>query len=220
MIIYRATNTVNNKVYIGQTINTLEYRKTRHCKGAFNNTQERCSAFWKALCKYGIENFEWSVIAEATTQEELNALEIRFIAEFNCISPNGYNLQAGGHSGLHHESSKRKISEAHKGKVVSIETRQKISDAHKGKKLSEEHKKKISDGNRGKIIPEETLKKMRTAQSKENNPMWGRVLTDEHKQKLSEALTGSKNPFYGRKHSEETKRKISEAQKLRNLQKR
>jgi len=48
------------------------------------------------------------------------------------------------------EETKKKISEANKGRKLSEETKKKISEAHKGKKLSEETKKKIGEGHRGK----------------------------------------------------------------------
>jgi hypothetical protein len=85
------------------------------------------------------------------------------------------------------EETRRKMSETHKGKIVSEESRKRIGEANKNP--SEETRRKKSDANRG-----------------ENNPNYGKTASKETRKKLSEAL---KNP------SEEIRRKISEASKNR-----
>ena len=85
------------------------------------------------------------------------------------------------------EETRRKMSETHKGKIVSEESRKRIGEANKNP--SEETRRKKSDANRG-----------------ENNPNYGKTASEETRKKLSEAL---KNP------SEEIRRKISEASKNR-----
>jgi group I intron endonuclease len=74
---------------------------------------------------------------------DLDKLEIQYMTEFNSIVPNGYNLREGGNSGRHNEETKKKISDALKGrtdiirhqlgKPVTAETKKKISDALKGR---------------------------------------------------------------------------------------
>ena len=71
MIIYKITNKINSKVYIGQTIHTLNYRKNQHLKCA-RNYIDNCRLLNKALRKYGFDNFKWEIIDETSNQEELN----------------------------------------------------------------------------------------------------------------------------------------------------
>jgi hypothetical protein len=94
MIIYRAKNKINGKVYIGQTVNTLDIRIAAHIK----SSQIGKSKFHKALKSYGCENFDWDVLHTAKTKNELNENEIKYIQEYNSIE-NGYNMVEGGTGG-------------------------------------------------------------------------------------------------------------------------
>ena len=69
-IIYQCTNLVNNKIYIGQTIRTLEERKKEHLKKAINDG----TYFHNAILKYSKENFQWSILGEYPN-EQLNYWE-------------------------------------------------------------------------------------------------------------------------------------------------
>lgn len=76
-IIYKATNIKNNKVYIGQTIHTLEKRKRNHYASTSG-----CTYFSHALHYYDEKDWVWEIIDEAKTREELNEKErywIKFI---------------------------------------------------------------------------------------------------------------------------------------------
>jgi group I intron endonuclease len=94
MIIYKVENKISGKVYIGQTIHTLETRKNTHLK----MVEVGKSKFYKALKSYGVDNFDWVVIDTATTKDELNQKEIHYIREYNSIE-NGYNMVDGGTGG-------------------------------------------------------------------------------------------------------------------------
>ena len=89
MIVYKITNKINGKSYIGQTKFSVEkrFKEHQHCK---------TSLIGKAIHKYGVENFSIEVLAKCKTQKELDEMEIFFIAYFDCITPNGYNLAKGG----------------------------------------------------------------------------------------------------------------------------
>lgn len=111
------------------------------------------------------------------------------------------------------EETRKKMSEAHKGKHLSEETRRKISIANKGKNnpnygkhLSEEHKRKIGKSNKGKHLSVETKRKIG-----ESNK--GKHHSEETRRKMSEAHKGKKHPFYGKHLSEEHKRNISLAKR-------
>lgn len=96
MIIYEAMNIVNGKRYIGQTILTLEHRKRQHIETSKRNPSVSIH-FYKAIQKYGEENFQWKVIDTAETQDELNFKESYWIELLNTTDPQiGYNLKGGG----------------------------------------------------------------------------------------------------------------------------
>ena len=116
MIIYKATNKINNKIYVGQTINTLEYRRTQH-ERSINYKGTRNTAFSKALKKYGIDNFMWEVIDRADNLDQLNQKEEYWISKLNCLIDNGrgYNIKRGGSNYKHHPTTKVKIGKAQEG---------------------------------------------------------------------------------------------------------
>ena len=87
-VIYKITNKLNGKPYIGQTTQKLKVRFRAHRR---ENTY-----IGRAMLKYGIENFMIEVVEECDTPEQLNEREIFWIAFFNCKRPNGYNLTDGG----------------------------------------------------------------------------------------------------------------------------
>lgn len=110
MIIYQATNKINGKSYIGQTLRSLSVRKREHKSHAFrwhSNT-----VFSKALRRYGIENFEWKVIYRAKNISELNLMEEFFIKSLKSLaaSRGGYNVEFGGKNSPASELTKKKIS--------------------------------------------------------------------------------------------------------------
>ncbi|OHD22819.1 MAG: hypothetical protein A2Y34_04325 [Spirochaetes bacterium GWC1_27_15] len=92
-IIYCATNTVNDKRYIGQTIRGLNRRKKEHISQANNESKY---AFHLAISKYGEDAFEWAIIDIAENQEELDEKELYWIDYYNCYGVNGYNMTVGG----------------------------------------------------------------------------------------------------------------------------
>jgi len=88
-VIYKITNLLNGKIYVGQTIN---FQHRIHCHKCSNRTGVDA-----AIKKYGWENFKIEVIEECPI-EKLDEREIFWIFELNCKSPNGYNLTNGGDS--------------------------------------------------------------------------------------------------------------------------
>lgn len=113
-IIYCYTNLINNKKYIGQTINP-EQRFKQHKSSAFNERdKDYNSPLHRAFRKYGYDNFQYEVLAEAETIEELNGLEIYYIAHFN-TKDNGYNIESGGKNSNKpkSENTKKKLMKSH-----------------------------------------------------------------------------------------------------------
>jgi group I intron endonuclease len=88
MCIYKITNVINNKIYIGQTVHTIQHRFQRHINDAINcnlNTH-----FARAIRKYGKESFRIEIIDTTNSSEELTAKERYWIHFYNSINY-GYN---------------------------------------------------------------------------------------------------------------------------------
>lgn len=88
MYIYKITNKINGKNYIGQTIGNVESRWTRHKNDAISGRLN--THFARGIRKHGVENFSLETIDTAETQEELNKKEQYWIHYYNAIR-NGYN---------------------------------------------------------------------------------------------------------------------------------
>lgn len=95
-IIYKFTNKINNKIYIGQTTQTLEQRIKKHLQQLDDETY-----FHRALKKYGINNFDIEIIEKNIPLNELDKREIYWIKIYNSYytSNKGYNLTKGGQWG-------------------------------------------------------------------------------------------------------------------------
>jgi group I intron endonuclease len=165
MFIYKITNLENGKLYIGQTIKSIEYRWKRH-NYAFSKNYKNKTAIHLALKKYGKENFTIEQIDTADSIEELNEKEKYWIATLNTLSPHGYNLTDGGNNKTVSEETRLKMSLAQKGKKTSDETRKKLSESHKGHVMSDETKRKLSEINKQKTIPDHVYKISRWKNSK------------------------------------------------------
>lgn len=95
-IIYIITNSINEKVYIGQTIQSLQSRWQGHCRKACSK-QETNMQIKRAIYKYGKENFIIEEL-ERCNLEDLNDREIYYISLYNSYE-SGYNTTKGGTSG-------------------------------------------------------------------------------------------------------------------------
>lgn len=173
--IYKITNKLNGKVYIGQSID-IDTRWIQHINAKDN------FAIHNAIKKYGKENFKFEVLLECPV-DMLNVWERDMIALYNCISPNGYNLTDGGGRCKYSEETRLKISEARKGMHLSEEHKRKIGNAQRGIPHSEETRRKTSESMKGRRLSEETKIKISNARK-------GIHFSEETKHKLSEALKG------------------------------
>lgn len=132
-VVYKITNRVNGKVYVGQTTHTLSRRFGEHRR------YRTCPAIGAAIQKYGAENFSIEPIYYALDRYELNDKEQFLIKKFNSMYPNGYNLTTGGEHFRMSKESAAKISVAMKGKrhgagPRSEEARRVMSQVRLGKK--------------------------------------------------------------------------------------
>lgn len=93
MIIYKATNLITGKSYIGLTTRSLQERKLEHLR----HLDTENTYFHRAIKKYGKENFSWEIIdSEASSLGDLREKETHYIQIYNTLSPNGYNITQGG----------------------------------------------------------------------------------------------------------------------------
>lgn len=205
--IYKITNTVNNKCYIGQAVN-LRSRIKGHLSCIKKNYNY---PLYHSIRKHNVENFELEILVQGNfSKTELNDLEIDFIRLYNSIDRlYGYNLTAGGEGvvGLKHsQKTKEKIGKLSKGrkhseetkKLIGLkskgrnlgykhseETKEKFRQAKIGKKLSKEHREKISKIHKGKITSQETKEKMRKSSL-------GKITSEETKNKQRDIKLGKK----------------------------
>lgn len=160
MIIYKVTNRINNKVYIGQTVKSLSQRWKQHCAPSSG-----CTALHNAIAKYGAENFTVEQIDVACSREELDEKEKYWIAHYDSFVPRGYNLSEGGDGcrGYKHNDdtkallSRMRIGKGHphsdEWKALMSERQKGRKHPHKGHALSEEQRKLLSDIHKGKANP-------------------------------------------------------------------
>ncbi len=166
--IYKITNKINNKIYIGQTIHTLLYRWNNHIRASNRGSN---IYFHKAIRKYGKDSFNIEKLADAFSKEELNSLEIQYIKQYNSLAPNGYNTSTGGEGGNNFSNNpniaiiKQHMSEGRKRYFANWteEERKLFSEKQKRKALdpngimqSQEYKEKMRIACTGKKMPEHT----------------------------------------------------------------
>lgn len=196
--VYIHTNKLNGKKYIGQTC--CKNPNERWANGKGYNSNEH---FYRAIKKYGWDNFEHEIIYQNLTHEEANEIECELINKYNTLNEKfGYNKKEGGSYGSHTEETKKKISKNNsrwnKGKHHSHEQIEKMKLAwvkkkengyvsyNKGKHLSEEQKEKLRQANIGKKHSEETKIKI----SNSNKGKKKEQFTEEHKRKIGMATKG------------------------------
>jgi group I intron endonuclease len=186
MYIYKTTNLINNKVYIGKS--EKEFDGTYYGSGII---------LQKAIKKYGKSNFIVDIIENCNNITELNTREKYWIKYY---SSNSYNLAEGGTGGntIKHFSDKRlreyklKLSKVHMGHVVTDETRKKLRKANKGRLMGdrEAQAKTIQD------MWKDPNSVYNSDEYRNNLSRAGKLRewSDETKEKIRQSKLGSKNP--------------------------
>lgn len=114
IIIYKATNIQNGKVYIGQTVNSLDHRKNQHLHET-KQPNRKNTYFHNAIEKYGEDSFVFEEIDRANSIDELNEKESFWIAFYNSTDKaSGYNLDSGGKNCKKSARTKELMSECTK----------------------------------------------------------------------------------------------------------
>ena len=199
--VYMLTNTVTNKVYVGQSV-APEYRIRRHF---WKNNG--CLKLRRAIEKHGKEAFSSRILYWCGDKADANEVE-QLLIELSDSRLNGYNITPGGFgTGAGQDNP-------FYGKKHSPETRKLLSEANMGRKMSDHNKHRLAEANRAREWKEESKEKLRarprselcsqrTAEANKN-----RVWTDEAKAKQAANQLG-------RKMSPEAKAKIAEANRKR-----
>lgn len=230
MIIYKTTNLLNGKIYVGKDCNN-----NPGYLGSGSNLRKDIKLLGRAAFK--------KEILEFCDLSNIDAREISWIKVLDARNPVvGYNIAEGGDggsSGPCSEETKRKIRSAQVGKPKNIseetragwyilrrgsgnpffgrrhtdEARKRNAVLHVGKQATEETRQKISLANKGKKRSDEAKQNYRAARLGRPSPFLGMHHSAISKQRISTANTGRRGGFVGKQHSEETKRRMSESQK-------
>ena len=198
MIVYKITNLINNKIYVGKTTKSINKRFSEHVKESKNLLSKRylCSA----IRKYGKENFSIETIQLCESIEKLNKSEIYWIKELNSKAPNGYNLTNGGDGNngyIFTDEGREKIRMSLLGRICTESTRVKLHNSLKGRVVPKEEKIKISLSKKGTHLSEEHKNKIKNS-----------ILQSVKEGRINHVPSGKENPFYGKRHSKETIEKI------------
>ena len=204
MIIYKTTNLLTGKIYIGQ--------KTSH-KGKLINSLDdllqtdyygSSKALKDDIKEFGEKNFKREVLEEGIeNRKELNAKETEWNLKHDATNPDiGYNISKQSFpffAGCHHtEEAKEKISKAMSNRTITVETRKKMSENLKGNKLhknkiaSEETRKKLSDAHIGKPSSRKDVKLSEETKEKISKANKGRIAWNKGKKRSSNCFRRNK----------------------------
>ena len=146
MIIYKITNKLNGKVYIGQTTKTLEHRKAGHIQAMKDGLNRH---LYNAMRKYGVENFEFEEICKASSKSEMNYLEAKYITEYDSVR-SGYNMGYGGDNNvMFSEKVKTKHDAIMRSEDVRLKISKSMKEYRKNNPFTPEHRSKISEKMKG-----------------------------------------------------------------------
>lgn len=234
--IYIIDSFETEKLYIGSSVDLSKRTWDDHYH-ALNNNRHVNKFLQNHANKYGIKDLAFYIVG-ICEKDQLNELEQWYLnnidkeIQFNIETVAG-NPMIGKSNPMNNPESRRKLSEAHLGKVISEKSRMRMSKAQKGKKLTqkqkqalsqnnkkgsdnpsygkkmtEKQKQKMSEAHKGKKLPKQTRRRMSESRKGENHPMYGKNHSEETKQVLSDQNEG-------KRLSPETRRKMSEGQKRR-----
>jgi len=160
--IYFLKNTVNTKVYVGQTWKPLHERWGSGYVGCFH--------IQRAIEKYGKDKFFYEVLAATSDQNVADYLEESFIKEFDSFCrENGYNLKMGGSRGKCSQETRDKLSKIKKLSGEKPPSRQGVPHTKRSRKA-------ISLAMSNRIVSKETREKLSKAKSGINHPLYGNFI--------------------------------------------
>lgn len=224
-IIYKITNTVNGKSYIGQCTCTLTKRWKMHRTASRLNRSS--SVFHNSINKYGYQNFKVEEILSCFSKEELDKMEDFYIKQYDTLTPNGYNIKEGGANGKWSKHRTDQLSKELKEKFSDEDQKQQfIQQMQDGwNNLSEEEKLEkmeiIKSGSDWYWTKEQRIKKAEEikqnwenlpdpAKAKRVNPMreyWTEDKLKEHSERMKEMEVWKKSGCLD-KAKEKTSKKV------------
>jgi group I intron endonuclease len=193
--IYKITNTINKKAYIGVTTEINPNRRWSNHK-SHNRQGNGCPFLMKAFKKYGEESFKFEVLI-ICFDEDVFRFEEDYIKKYNSLSPNGYNVATGG-----------KTNQSFLGKTHSEETRKLLSEnakkQNKDPEVRERARRVAIEFNKTHDIGDLMRKSEKWQKALEEGRIGGHAQTEEGKKKISESLKKyhADNEFNRKKHSE------------------
>lgn len=171
-LIYKTTNLINGKIYIGKHI-------ARCIDDGYMGSGKLLK---RAISKYGIENFVREILHECSSEEEMNAKEAEIVTEEFCNLDTNYNLCVGGQGGfsyinrndlqgfvLDSNLAKRGRIEANKNGAL-IKSKQRRNELRNDRDWVERNKSAIREG--------------RAKSSKKGSSFLGKTHTDQTKDKM------------------------------------
>lgn len=149
--IYKITNLINQKIYVGQS-NNIERRFAQH-KSPYEQARYNDKPLYKAFEKYGIDNFKFEILEECSV-DELNQKECEWIQKLHSLTyEHGYNVTTGGFSVADENHPSHKLT---KNDIIDIRTR--YNNHERCKEVEELYKDRIGHSGFSKIWKGETWK--------------------------------------------------------------
>jgi len=201
MVIYIIKNKINDKIYIGKTVQTINIRWNKHLCNAKKHINRY---LYDAMNKYGYENFIIEELDRATSIEQLNDLEIYYIKLYKSNDKHfGYNMTPGGDGG------EMPLESIKKAKITRLEN-------NSGVWQTKEAKEKMVEGIR-KFYKENPKRQEFSQEWKDNI---GKSIKTKWKSDIEfksrciknchmRGKTGSRHHFFGKSHSKKSRKKIS-----------
>ena len=214
MVVYKITNTVNGKIYIGKWQGSdVQRRWQTHVQTAMTG---RGYHLHSAIRKYGADHFTIEIIGSADSKSNLAALERTLIASYNATNSEvGYNIAPGGEGGFSYSGKRNPFYGKHHtaetkatlslkcgrvGRKKTIEEIEKLRLSHLGRSFSKEHCQHISEAKRGTPLSEQRrVECIVQLRSLKRTPEWGA--------RISAALKGKPKSAEHRRHLSETRLK-------------
>ena len=197
--IYALHNMINDKIYVGQTLKSIEGRFREHVNAAKRG--EKYMPVGRAILKYGENIWLQQCLGIADHKDKADNLERIWIILLNSLVPNGYNVAIGGTAGTmlgrkHTEETRAKIAKSHVG-IGKGEHRSSKSEFKSG-----EHRSPKTEFKPGQSQPFKGMKRPELSGENHWTHQPGYECTTETRAKMSAAKSGGKHHFFGKKRPE------------------